>query len=40
MAVRVREVEEEVVSRRGELSQPYCEVLLKHSSYKNQQADK
>jgi hypothetical protein len=33
-------VEEEAASRRAELSQPYSELILKHSSYKNQQADK
>lgn len=40
LSARVREVEEEVASRRGELSQPYCEIILKHSSYRNQQQDK
>lgn len=40
LAVRVGEVAEEVAARRAELSQPYCEVILRHSSYKNQQADK
>ena len=40
LGVRVSEVAEEVASRRAELSQPYCEIIMKHSSYKNQQADK
>jgi len=37
---RLRELEEELSGRRSDLSQPYCEIVLKHSSYKNQQQDR
>ena len=40
VAARLKELEDEAASQRMALSQPYCEVIMKHSSYKKPQKDR
>jgi hypothetical protein len=40
VAARLKELEDEAASQRLGLSQPYCEVIMKHSSYKKPQKDR
>ncbi|KAF6260711.1 hypothetical protein COO60DRAFT_855780 [Scenedesmus sp. NREL 46B-D3] len=40
VAARLKELEDEAASQRLGLSQPYCEVIMKYSSYKKPQKDR
>jgi hypothetical protein len=40
VAARLKELKDEAASQRLGLSQPYCEVIMKHSSYKKPQKDR